>query len=843
MTTHYRWETALDQRRKKDPGIDAPERREAARGSREAFVLGYHLARMRKARGLTQQMVAESMGVSQVRVSRMERGELDRMQVDSISAYVAALGGQLELIADFDASSEDEHLGLTAVSRAVIHAVERLWAASGRPPSLHEQDSLDHLRLRLITLQFESMALSLERRIRPLLSAPGIGAEDIDAAVREALVAFETVNVTSESMLNAIDNSDKLATLLHDALALPDARLDLTASRFYELLAKACSTLFADVVRSLTRFGSKTSVHGFGHLFMLAYEVENRLSWPTTELANEAENQQDHEDYTCRYLCLATAADRSPLRDVIYVEPKVTVRGGRSTRLIPLLKGNSRVVLSAGAGSGKTHVFTTLLWQLRRAQSSADPCMDNKVPFLVRLREFADSGLPAPEKLLSDSAAKVAAPVPPGWAQHQLKVGHVVVVMDGLDEMAKHHQPDTQKWLRRLLSRYPDNQVVITSRPHALDADWLREDGFVHASIEPLTPSDQRLLIRSWHTAAAKSRPVDKVAARQNTLLAQLEVVPGLQELAGIPLLAITMSKANLSQDRWPGSHATLYGAALDSLLQTRPSPHPVIGSEHATRISQYLAWRLLLTHRTDMRRSTAEELIAERLSTTMPRPTGVETASLLDWLIYGADLLRKPSTGTVTFTYHALQNYLAAREAADSGEVGLLADNAHLDRWHEVVILAAALLNRPSRDELLHRLIMRAAKEDQHSALIKQTIVALMGALPTLSPEQNRVVERYISELIPPHDRRMALSLAAAGADVLDKFPNDLSEMPTERAHSTIMAVRLLGGQRAKYLLQQYAMDQRPTIRKAVAEAIRSSSLRPSRAAARTFAGRHRAS
>jgi predicted XRE-type DNA-binding protein len=105
MTTHYRWETTLEHRRARDPGIDAPNRRKDAQVARGAFVLGHHLAEMRKERGLTQQEVAAAMGVSQVRVSRMENGELDRMQVDSIAAYVSALGGHLKLVADFGDTS------------------------------------------------------------------------------------------------------------------------------------------------------------------------------------------------------------------------------------------------------------------------------------------------------------------------------------------------------------------------------------------------------------------------------------------------------------------------------------------------------------------------------------------------------------------------------------------------------------------------------------------------------------------------------------------------------------------------------------------------------------------
>jgi predicted XRE-type DNA-binding protein len=101
MTRHYRWDTTLDERRRDDPGIDDPGRRAVARDARNARDVGHHLAQMRKQQGMTQAQVAQAMGVSQVRVSRMEHGDIERMQVESIAAYVAAIGGHLRLVADF----------------------------------------------------------------------------------------------------------------------------------------------------------------------------------------------------------------------------------------------------------------------------------------------------------------------------------------------------------------------------------------------------------------------------------------------------------------------------------------------------------------------------------------------------------------------------------------------------------------------------------------------------------------------------------------------------------------------------------------------------------------------
>lgn len=101
MTRHYRWDTTLNQRRSGDPGIDDPDRRAAARNARNARDIGYHLVQIRKQQGMTQAQVAATMGVSQVRVSRMEHGDIEKMQVESIAAYVTAIGGHLRLVADF----------------------------------------------------------------------------------------------------------------------------------------------------------------------------------------------------------------------------------------------------------------------------------------------------------------------------------------------------------------------------------------------------------------------------------------------------------------------------------------------------------------------------------------------------------------------------------------------------------------------------------------------------------------------------------------------------------------------------------------------------------------------
>lgn len=69
----------------------------AARERREAYVRGHQLAEMRAAAGLTQAELADALGVSQARISKIEHGEISG--IDVVRAYVAALGGSVDVVA------------------------------------------------------------------------------------------------------------------------------------------------------------------------------------------------------------------------------------------------------------------------------------------------------------------------------------------------------------------------------------------------------------------------------------------------------------------------------------------------------------------------------------------------------------------------------------------------------------------------------------------------------------------------------------------------------------------------------------------------------------------------
>jgi DNA-binding XRE family transcriptional regulator len=73
------------------------EEQAAAGERREAYVRGHQLAEMRTAAGVTQAELADALGVSQARISKIEHGEISG--IDVVRAYVAALGGSIDVVA------------------------------------------------------------------------------------------------------------------------------------------------------------------------------------------------------------------------------------------------------------------------------------------------------------------------------------------------------------------------------------------------------------------------------------------------------------------------------------------------------------------------------------------------------------------------------------------------------------------------------------------------------------------------------------------------------------------------------------------------------------------------
>lgn len=76
-----------------------PERRERIADRTQGLLIELALHELRQARNLTQQQLAEALGISQAALSKMEHQS--DFQVSTLRRILAAMGGELKLVAHF----------------------------------------------------------------------------------------------------------------------------------------------------------------------------------------------------------------------------------------------------------------------------------------------------------------------------------------------------------------------------------------------------------------------------------------------------------------------------------------------------------------------------------------------------------------------------------------------------------------------------------------------------------------------------------------------------------------------------------------------------------------------
>lgn len=411
------------------------------------------------------------------------------------------------------------------------------------------------------------------------------------------------------------------------------------------------------------------------------------------------------------YLSLQVSADRGH-RDRgdrpderWFADGHRTVTGSSSLRAEAALADRPRTLLRGDAGSGKTTLLQWLAVTAARGGFSGPLAEWNGcVPFLVRLRSYADRALPRPEHLLAGVADPLVDLLPPGWVHRQLRSGRALLLVDGVDELVLAQRRGVRNWLRGLLAEYPKLRVVVTSRPGAADRGWLAAEEFAPVLLERMSPLDVAAFCRRWHEAmrdaaqrCAVTLPcrVDELGEYERALLRQLDARRHLRGLASSPLLCAMLCALNLDRrQQLPPDRMALYRDALALLLERRdaerevPAARGVVldaGSKLA--ILQHVAWRLSLAGRAELPRDEVLALV-DRAVARMPK-VEYPAEDVLRHLLERSGVVREPVVGRVDFVHRTFQEYLAAKEAVEDQAVDALVSRAHVDQWWETIVMA----------------------------------------------------------------------------------------------------------------------------------------------------------
>ncbi|MEU9710646.1 NACHT domain-containing protein [Streptomyces sp. NPDC047967] len=472
-------------------------------------------------------------------------------------------------------------------------------------------------------------------------------------------------------------------------------------------------------------------------------------------------------------------------------------------RIDDLLADRPRVLLRGDAGAGKT----TLLWWLAahasaRTLGDALAPLNGLIPFVVPLRTLRARGMtfPGPAEL-SGAAGLVVDTAPEGWAGRVLESGRALLLVDGLDEVPPEEREQAHTWLSQLLARYPETRCVVTVRPLAVEADWLRSEDFAELRLLPMRNEDIQAFAASWHRAARLSEEDDheRLDELERGLSRQFDQNSTLRDLARTPLLcAVICALHRLRDGLLPETRWKLYRSALEMLLGNRDRRRRIGGPEgidldveDATQLLQRIAVWLVREGQSEFTRDQALRQLRRALAGMERVNAQGPPGQILTHLLNRSGLLQEHGDGTYQFIHRTFQDYLAAKELIEDEHLGELLRHADEETWQDVVLLAAGHCGRRELGSLVNGLLEAGARHG--AGTIRRTDLHVLAALCAqhatwLEGAVRDRVRRSTASLFPPAADDHVRSLARLGPAALAFLPEP-RRVPAEGADAEKVA------------------------------------------------------
>lgn len=680
---------------------------------------------------------------------------------------------------------------------------------------------------------------------------PHLDPDDLVIAVAEVASRLQVLLPLSRTDRVAVLQSANPAIHLYEQVA-KGAALDVGKRALGEQIESLSQTILRNACHSIVAIMRKQpelsvdmlaeSLRSTGQLSGLVEDVRSALHDIPRRVgdhyASQALETEDrvHRDFTTEYLrAVVDEYDRLELYgldlewDVVHYSltlSYVTLRLGSNVpqsgakSLSEALSNPGVTYLRGPAGSGKTTILQWLSVNLaRRRLPPTFRSMATRIPFVLRLRNYADIPLPPFEELGAITTSAVLLPEPAGWVHRVASRGDAVMLLvDGIDEFPEARRAELVDWLRTAYRVLRDPVIVVTGRASAEKSAQAIAAAFRRVwndfDIQPMARDEIRSFVLHWHKAANAGRR-DRDQAEEAIRIA--DSLSGSREyrlLASTPLLCAALCALfYVRRGAVPSSRIEVYQTLIRLMLSQRDSQRGVsvdalpLDAYQRQFVLEELANFMLVNNLSEVARDRAE-MCVERALAAVPGPN--DASSVLNGLLRRSGVIREPSNGQVDFVHRTFLEYLAAESHVRLDNIESLAEHADDPNWAETAILAGSLANVSQYRSLALKVMgkgKRSGEGDRPADWLVAIAAGLLRTRRSRVADVDRELELVLGRALPPVTTEQVRSIVAAGEGLFPELVSSLQgddsfaaggPASSEIVSATIRALGEHGGERA---------------------------------------------